>query len=258
MSTDDRVRRVARDGVHDVAHDLAHEVAQEVAHEVVDVEQRLPSWLRPGDPESRLPVLFALVAAIVLQLAIPRQFNLTPRWPLPTLELVLLVVLVVLNPVRLTRSTLIGRWATYLLIGAIIAHNTFSAVRLDSRILSGEIADNAPVLLGSGMAIFITNVIAFGLVYWEFDRGGPFARHTARHPHPDFMFPQMSNPELAPPDWRPKFVDYLYVSFTNVVAFSPTDTMPLSRWAKVLMALQSLVALSTIALVLARAVNILT
>ncbi|MBN7299866.1 hypothetical protein IUU89_28550, partial [Mycobacteroides abscessus subsp. abscessus] len=77
-------------------------------------------------------------------------------------------------------------------------------------------------------------------------------------PHPDFMFPQMANPELAPPDWRPKFPDYLYVSFTNVVAFSPTDTMPLSRWAKMLMTLQSMVALSTVALVLARAVNILS
>jgi hypothetical protein len=233
-------------------------LAHEVTDDVLAVEKRLPSWLRPGAPESRIPVLIALLAAIGLQLSIPPQFNLTPRWPLPTLEFALLVVLVVLNPIRLTRSTTIGRWATYLLIAAITADNTISAALLNYKIVSGQMGDNPRVLLGSGLAIFITNVIVFGMWYWEFDRGGPFARHTTKRPYPDFMFPQMANPELAPPDWRPKFPDYLYVSFTNVVAFSPTDTMPLSRWAKMLMTLQSMVALSTVALVLARAVNILS
>lgn len=114
------------------------------------------------------------------------------------------------------------------------------------------------MLLGSGAAIFITNIIAFGIWYWELDRGGPFARGTAQRPHPDFMFPQMANPELAPKDWRPKFLDYLYVSVTNVMAFSPTDTMPLARWAKVMMTLQAMVAVSTLALVFARAVNVLS
>ncbi|MEU9808376.1 hypothetical protein [Mycobacterium sp. NPDC050853] len=233
-------------------------LAHEVTDDVLAAEQRLPSWLRPGAPESRIPVLIALLAAIGLQLSIPPQFNLTPRWPLPALEFALLVVLVILNPVRLTRSTTIGRWATYLLIAAITADNTISAALLNYKIVSGQMGDNPRVLLGSGLAIFITNVIVFGMWYWEFDRGGPFARHTTKRPYPDFMFPQMANPELAPPDWRPKFPDYLYVSFTNVVAFSPTDTMPLSRWAKMLMTLQSMVALSTVALVLARAVNILS
>jgi hypothetical protein len=112
-------------------------------------------------------------------------------------------------------------------------------------------------LLATGAAIYATNVIAFGVWYWELDRGGPFDRAQGMDPHPDFLFPQMTAPHLAPPDWEPLFVDYLYLSLTNVLAFSPTDTLPLSRWAKSLMAFQSVVALSTTALVIARAVNIL-
>ncbi|MGI8717808.1 MAG: hypothetical protein ACR2JN_08260, partial [Lapillicoccus sp.] len=127
----------------------------------------------------------------------------------------------------------------------------------DTTILRGHAGQDAIGVLGSGAAIYATNVIAFGIWYWELDRGGPFARAGGTDPHPDFLFPQMSEPHLAPPDWEPQFLDYLYVSLTNVVAFSPTDTMPLSRWAKTLMAVQSVVALSTTALVVARAVNIL-
>ena len=97
----------------------------------------------------------------------------------------------------------------------------------------------------------------FGLWYWELDRGGPAARAEARRRYPDFMFPQMANPDLAPPDWTARFFDYLWLSYTNATAFSPTDVMPLSRWAKQLMLLQSAVSLSTVALVVARAVNIL-
>ena len=87
--------------------------------------------------------------------------------------------------------------------------------------------------------------------------GGPFARREGERPYPDFLFPQMTDPTNAKPGWRPTFVDYLYVSFTNVVAFSPTDTMPMARWAKLMMTVQALVSLSTVALVLARAVNVL-
>jgi hypothetical protein len=213
--------------------------------------------LRPGDPENRWPVLIAIVAVIVIQRSIPVQYTVLPRWPLIIMELLLLVVLVLINPVRLSRSTTVGKWASLILTAAITIDNTASAVILDKRILSGEVSNNAAVLLGSGAAIFVTNIIAFGLWYWELDRGGPFARREGRQPYPDFLFPQMSDPNNAKPGWRPTFADYLYVSFTNVVAFSPTDTMPLARWAKGLMTIQSLVSISTIALVIARAVNVL-
>jgi len=224
-----------------------------------DAERHIPSWLRPGDPESRLPVLAALLAAIALQLAIPKSYTVVPRWPLITLEVLLLVVLVVQNPIRLTRSTRVGKYASLVLLAAITADNTLSAVLLDARILSGEVSNKAAVLLGSGGAIFVTNIIAFGIWYWELDRGGPFARRAGEQPYPDFMFPQMDpdTAKLVKPGWRPTFVDYLYVSLTNAMAFSPTDTMPLARWAKAMMAVQSLVAVTTIALVIARAVNVL-
>jgi hypothetical protein len=224
-----------------------------------DAEHRIPSWLRPGNPENRLPVLIALIAAITLQLLISRNYTLVPRWPLIVLEVLLLVVLVALNPVRLTRSTLLGKYATWVLLGAITLDNTLSAIVLNVRIISGDVSNDAALLLGSGAAIFVTNIIAFGIWYWELDRGGPFARREGTRPYPDFLFPQMDpdTAKLAKPGWRPTFVDYLYVSITNVMAFSPTDTMPLSRWAKMMMTVQAMVALTTAGLVIARAVNVL-
>jgi hypothetical protein len=241
---------------------------QEVLHRTGDrakvAGQRLPAWLRPGNPESRWPVLLALIAAIVLQRAIPVRYTVVPRWPLITLEVLLVVVLLIINPLRLTRSTRLGRVAILVLLAAITIDNIASAIVLDYNILSGQASNNAALLLGSGAAVFITNVIVFGIWYWDIDLGGPFARAgvSERHPkhhYPDFLFPQMSGlaRALAPEDWEPRFVDYLYTSLTNVMAFSPTDTMPLTRRAKTMMAVQSLVAVSTLALVIARAVNVL-
>jgi len=99
-------------------------------------------------------------------------------------------------------------------------------------------------------------VIAFGLWFWSFDRGGPVRREQPNPPLPDFQFPQMENPELAPPSWQPRILDYLYISFTNSIAFSPTDAMPLSRWAKALMLAESAISVAIVLLVAARAVNI--
>ena len=100
-------------------------------------------------------------------------------------------------------------------------------------------------------------MIVFALWYWEFDRGGPAARALGTDPYPDFLFVQMTSPKLAPPDWEPAFADYLYLAFTNAAAFSPTDVMPLSRWAKLAMTVQSAISILTVALIVARAVNIL-
>jgi hypothetical protein len=220
-------------------------------------EHHIPSWLKPGDPESVVPVLVALLSAMALQVAIPKSYTLVPRWPVLLLEGLLLVVLLVINPLVMARRTRLGRYAILVLLAALTIDNTASAAMLDVQILSGQVSNDAAVLLGSGAAIFITNIIVFGMWYWELDSGGPFARRLAEKRHPDFMFPQMANPELAPPDWRPRFVDYLYVAVTNVMAFSPTDTMPLARWAKVMMTIQATVAVSTVLLVVARAVNVL-
>jgi hypothetical protein len=217
----------------------------------------VPAWLRPTGAENRIPAAVAIAVAITLQLTLPERYGMRPQWVLPGLEVVLLVALTILNPVRLTRSTTWGRWAAIAVVALITIDNGISAVVLDHAIIVGQASNDAPTLLSSGAAIYVTNTIAFGLWYWEVDRGGPFARTAGANPHPDFLFPQMTSPQLAPADWEPRFLDYLYVSFTNVVAFSPTDTLPLSRGVKALMAAQSLVALSTVALVIARAVNVL-
>jgi hypothetical protein len=217
----------------------------------------VPAWLRPTDAENRIPAGIAIAVAIVLQLSIPDKYGLHPRWLLPTLEAVLLVALTILNPVRLTRRTMFGRYAALAMVAIITLDNVISSGLLDHDILDGRASGDASGLLASGAAIYLTNMIVFGLWYWEIDRGGPFARSEGSDPHPDFLFPQMTSPELAPADWEPRFVDYLYVSFTNVVAFSPTDTLPLGRGVKALMAVQSIVALTTIGLVIARAVNVL-
>jgi hypothetical protein len=190
----------------------------------VDAEKHVPSWLRAGDPESALPVLVALLSAMALQVAIPKSYTLVPRWPLLCWRAA--VRLLGINPSS-CRAERGWAYATGVLLTAITVDNTLSAVLLDARIISGEVSNKAAVLLGSGAAIFVTNIIVFGIWYWELDRGGPFARHAGERPYPDFMFPQMATPNVAKPDRRPTFVDYLYVSVTNVMAFSlPTPC----RW----------------------------
>ena len=223
----------------------------------LDPERMVPAWLRAGTPEQRWPVLVAITSVIALQYAIPERYTIVPRWPLIALELLLLAVLLAVDPLRPSRFSFVSTWATRGLIAAVTVDNTASAAVLDYRILTGDVGDDVAVLLGSGGAIYITNIIAFGVWYWLLDRGGPLARLSGEHHYPDFLFAQMSDPEHAPPDWRPTFIDYLYVAFTNAVAFSPTDTMPMARWAKLMMAVQSLVALTTIALVFTRAVSLL-
>jgi hypothetical protein len=116
---------------------------------------------------------------------------------------------------------------------------------------------NGRLLIVSGAGVWLTNVIVFGLWYWEMDRGGPLKRRSEDHPAPDFLFPQMTNPGAARGRWSPVFLDYLYVSLTNAAAFSPTDTMPLTTRAKALMGAEGLASLATIGIVAARAVNIL-
>ena len=238
------------------------DVVHRAQHLAKDAAQMLPAWLQPGNPESRWPVLVALLSAIAMQAAIPKRYTVVPRWPLLLMEGALVAVLLIINPVRLTRPTKLGKAASLLLLAAITIDNTASAVVLDYHILTGTVSNDAALLLGSGAAVFITNIIVYGVWYWEIDLGGPFARagvteRTPERRYPDFLFPQMDVRRLAPKDWEPRFLDYLYVSLTNVMAFSPTDTMPLTRRAKAMMALQALVAVSTIALVFARAVNVL-
>jgi hypothetical protein len=147
------------------------------------------------------------------------------------------------------------RNAALILLGIISLGNAFALVALLGSLISGQ-EDSGGQLLLKGVTIWGTNVIAYGLWFWGFDRGGPVRRRQPDPPPPDFQFPQMENPQLAEPGWHPRLVDYIYVSFTNSIAFSPTDAMPLTRWAKLLMLSESAVSAISILLVTARAVNI--
>jgi uncharacterized membrane protein len=218
----------------------------------------LPAWLRHTQGERRWPVTLSVIAAIVLQFLLPARFTKPlPPYLLPSLEVALVIGLSIANPVRIERRGPMIRAASIVLIALITLANVVSAVLLIRAILEGKAGGAAAPLLATGASIWGTNVIAFGLWYWEFDRGGPVQRAHGTMRHPDLMFPQMTSPQLAPADWEPQFVDYLYLSFTNATAFSPTDVMPLARWAKLAMAVQSAVSLAVGALVIARAVNIL-
>ena len=217
----------------------------------------IPAWLRVTVGENRWPVAIAMVVAIGLQLALPDRLALQSRWLLPALEFTLLIGLIIASPVRLNRESTALRIASLTLAALLSLANGWSATLLIVGLVHGTEGNDAGALLSTGAAIWLTNIIAFAVWYWQFDRGGPAARAYARRRLPDFQFVQMQNPDLAHPDWEPEFVDYLYLSFTNATAFSPTDVMPLSRWAKLTMLGQSLISLVTVALVIARAVNIL-
>jgi hypothetical protein len=141
------------------------------------------------------------------------------------------------------------------LLGFISLANAFLVLSLLASLINGQERSGGQLLL-KGVVVWGSNVIAFGLWYWTYDRGGPARRLEPNPPLPDFQFPQMENPGLAPPGWQPRLFDYLYVSFTNSIAFSPTDAMPLTRWAKALMLAESAISASIILLIAARAVNI--
>jgi uncharacterized membrane protein len=219
---------------------------------------RHPAWRRQTQGERRWPASLAVLAAVALQLALPARLTMPPRYVLPAIEIVLVVGLSLADPDRIDTRDNRLRLMGIVIIAVLSLANMGAGVRLVSALVQGHgPAESAARLLVNGGSVYVTNVIAFGLWYWELDRGGPAARAYGLRPYPDFLFPQMASPEVSPPDWEPFFVDYLYLSFTNATAFSPTDVMPLTRWAKATMALQSAVALVVVVLVIARAINIL-
>jgi hypothetical protein len=258
-----------KDGGPDAAHPgSGHRLPDpwgEVMHladQVAAARMLVPAWRRPTRGEHRWPVTVTVTVAIVLQIRLSDSLTKPlPHMLLPYLEIALGIGLLVANPVRIERRGKVVRLASLVLLVLITAANALSAILLVHAILfEPAITGNATPLLASGASIWATNVIAFGLWYWEFDRGGPVARTvgggTMRPP--DFLFPQMGlERDLVAPNWEPHFIDYLYLSFTNATAFSPTDVMPMARWAKCTMAVQSGVALLVGVLVVARAVNIL-
>jgi hypothetical protein len=177
-------------------------------------------------------------------------------WLTPVLpETALLVLLSWSRPHRVLAQKGLRRTAEIALLALVSLANTLLVVGVIASLIKGQEKSGGQLLL-KALTVWATNVLAYGLWFWEFDRGGPVARLGADPPLPDFLFPQMGAAGVAPPGWTPELYDYMYVSFTNSIAFSPTDTLPLTRWAKALMLSESAVSAVTILLVAARAVNI--
>jgi len=209
----------------------------------------------PHDPVWHVQI--AMVAAIGLQLALPDKFSVGTRYIIPLIEAVLLVALSFTTPKERIFKSLARRVNVILLIAISSAGNAYSLGIITNKLLTGGHLSNGRSLILASINIFVTNIILFGLWYWEMDGGGPGERqHIAKYEQ-DFLFPQHHSEDYKHPDWKPTFIDYLYVSSTNAMTFGPADTKPLSRRAKMLMLLQSVISLVTVALVAARAVGIL-
>jgi hypothetical protein len=199
----------------------------------------------------------AVLAAIALTALMPDQVRLGPRWLLPVIEGLLLVVLVAGDPGTIDRRSRSLRAISIGLVGVLVFGALWSTgLLVEDLIDGGPTTNSAGALLQAGGAVWLSTVIAFALLYWELDSGGAAARAHRLPRYPDLAFPQHNNPDLAPPGWRPRFVDYLYLGITNALAFSPTDVMPMVPWAKVAMAVQSLISMGILALVVANAVGI--
>jgi hypothetical protein len=180
------------------------------------------------------------------------------RWAFIAVVVVLLGILIIGDPGRIDRDSTWLRVMTGTLIGLISAVNATAAARLVAGIIDGaKFSTDANVLLASGGAIWLSNVIIFGLWYWDLDRGGAAARARGSGRPPAFVFPEMTNAEYVEPGWHPKFLDYFHLSFTTAMAFSPTDVSAIKPWAKLMMMAEEVISLLVAILVVSRAVNIL-
>lgn len=200
----------------------------------------------------------AILAAGALRYTLPDSLRVNDApWLLGFLVVVMLAALIIGDPGTIDRQSTWLRVLTDVLIASITIANAASAVRLVSDIIgTSPFTNDANTLLASGGAIWLTNVIAFGLWYWDLDRGGAAARAHGEG-QPTFVFPEMTNSQYVEAGWYPKFVDYLHLSFTTATAFSPTDVSAIRPWAKLLMMAEEAISLVVGLLVIARAVNIL-
>jgi hypothetical protein len=224
--------------------------ADRPAIELVPAAQRGEPWW---------PVALAIIVVAGLHVILPGRYRVQPAWVVPAVLLVALAVLIAGDPGRIDRQKTWLRVITGLVIGVIAAANLLAALRLVVDILTNNrlYAHNPGGLLAVGGVIWVTNVVAFGLCYWDLDRGGAAAR--AHHPdrNPAFVFPEMQHTDYAGTAWVPRFIDYLSLAFWTAMAFSPTDTSAIKPWAKLLMMLEAAGSIALAALVIARAINIL-
>jgi hypothetical protein len=212
-----------------------------------------------GRGEHWWPVALAIIVVVGLHVALPAKYRVNPPWVAPAVLLALLAALIIGDPGRIDRQKTWLRVTTGIVIALLTLANLFAAARLIGDILTSNklFAGNAPGLLATGGVIWATNVIAFGLWYWDLDRGGAAARAHQPNANPAFVFPEMLHTDYVPATWVPNFADYLSLAFWTATAFSPTDVSAIKRWAKLLMMMEAVASLGIGALVIARAINIL-
>ena len=200
----------------------------------------------------------AVLIAVVLQALLPDRHVVHPTYVFPIVEVALLVALVIGDPGRIDKTSKVLRRLTIALILVMTLDNLLAVIELVVGVLSNDKSDTATVLLATGAAVWLTNVITFSLWFWELDRSGPAARASGGSTSPAFAFPEMLSPDLVEGDWMPQYVDYGFLAFTNATAFSPTDTMPLKAWAKLMMMAESAISVVVGIMIISRALNILS
>lgn len=207
-------------------------------------------------PEPRWGPALAIVAALVLLAVLPRHVQIMPVWVSYVVALAVLVPMAAVTfPVGDIHFWLRAERAVILVFaGAYVVNTALELADMIGVLSLGPPETRAVTLLSSSLAIWVTNVLAFALLYWQIDSGGPAARKSGDN-LPDWLFPQAATPDVASPGWRPFFFDYLFLAYNTATAFSPTDVLPLSRRAKMLTMLESAISLLTLAIVAARAVN---
>jgi hypothetical protein len=213
----------------------------------------------PRTAESRWPMALAVLAAGGLRAILPPELRSgDARWAFVVVLFALVAILIIGDPGRIDRDSRWLRVATGTLIGLISVVNASAAVRLVAGIIdNAKFSNDANILLASGGAIWLANVLAFGLWYWDLDRGGAAARARGTSRQPAFVFPEMTHAQYVGADWYPKFMDYLHLSFAAATAFSPTDVSAIRPWAKLMMMSEEAISLVVAILVVSRAVNIL-
>lgn len=205
------------------------------------------------------PVVLAIVVAAGLHVALPARYRIQPAWVLPVVLTFLVGVLIVGDPGRIDRQRRWLRVVMGVVIAALTLANLVAAVRLLHDLLSHDktFVNNPEGLLATGAVVWLTNVIAFSLWYWDLDRGGAAARAMRTGRTPAFIFPEMVHPQYVSTSWTPRFVDYLSLGFWTATAFSPTDVSAITGWAKLLMMLEAMASLGLATVVIARAINVL-
>jgi uncharacterized membrane protein len=210
-----------------------------------------------GPFEHRWPAIAGVLAVLILWLLLPSFFLGPLRWVAAGVCALLVIPLIVLNPHHLVRQTTWSRWLSLILGVLLLLVTQALLVQLVFELLTAPDAEGISILLAA-LQLWVTNAIAFGLLYWELDLGGPVAR--ARGPRDvaraDFVFPQDTAPGFG--TWRPRYFDYLYISLTAGMAFSPADAPPITRRAKAFMGVEALAGFIMSVLVIARAVSAIT